>query len=339
VSALTLPERALRAAGAGAVVKPLTEITAARRPLFLGIGGGGDVAGAFVASHALGVTDAVIGGVSWERRIYDPLAGPRAICELENARPLARCAALVNSETVAPSGVVLSEARMSRFLDRPVVVIDPGEGTRMAAEGIGAAASHMGCDAVVLVDVGGDVLATGQEAGLVSPLTDAVMLATTAWLRDLHIAVTVLGIGCDGELSPKESEARLSEIARKHELNVTSIAHSDLPLLKSVADIVGSGTTTLALRCASGERGRLPLRDGQIAELTESGAKIHICSVQGAMCSAPLAQAVIGATSIEDADDQLRKNGVVTTGLGYAGVVWEPPRARQDARAVWSREP
>jgi hypothetical protein len=314
----------------------LSELKAARRTLFLGIGGGGDVAGAFAVSRAVSPTEAVIGGISWERRIFDELAGPRAICELTLADPIARCAALVGPHTLGPGGLVLSESRMSQFLGKPVLLIDPGEGTSLAAEAISAAASHMGCDAVVLVDVGGDVLASGHEPHLVSPLADAVMLATSAWLtgEDVLLALAVMGIGCDGELSPDEGEMRLARIAAMAPLQISAIPRAEISELERAAQMVGSGTTALALRCAKGERGRFTLRDGkQVAELTDLGADIYIIPAHVAMGAAPLAQAVVQATSIEDAHERLQRQGVRTTGLGYEGELWTAPQARRAARA------
>ncbi|MEA2369398.1 MAG: hypothetical protein QOH38_2116, partial [Thermoleophilaceae bacterium] len=57
----------------------------ARRPLVLGIGGGGDVVGALAtAEHARLYHGAqpVVGGVTWERRPIDPLPGPRRVDEI-----------------------------------------------------------------------------------------------------------------------------------------------------------------------------------------------------------------------------------------------------------------
>ena len=54
----------------------------ARRPLVLGIGGGGDVVGALAtaeASRLYAGADPVVGGVAWERRPIDPVPGPRAV--------------------------------------------------------------------------------------------------------------------------------------------------------------------------------------------------------------------------------------------------------------------
>ena len=66
---------------------------------------------------------------------------------------------------------------MARFLGEPVVLVDPHGGPAGAAAGSTAAAGGSAATCVALVDVGGDVLAHGDEPGLASPLCDAVLLA------------------------------------------------------------------------------------------------------------------------------------------------------------------
>jgi hypothetical protein len=172
----------------------------------VGIGGGGDVAGALAAAgaaEALG-TPAELGGITWERRPIDPLPGPRRLDEVRGAERVHPAAALAGPETSGPGGFRFAESGMAGFLGRPVALIDPTGGPQAIAAGLVAAAERLDCDLLVLLDVGGDVLAHGDEPGLASPLADALLLAAgpltdAAWLPTLAV---VFGAGCDGELTP-----------------------------------------------------------------------------------------------------------------------------------------
>lgn len=312
--------------------------------LCVGIGGGGDVAGALVVSRAIErlipKARLLLGGISWERRTVDPLAGPRAICELDDARTLSRFAALVGPATFGPNGLIFSESRASAVLGgEPVALIDPGEGTAAAAQGVIAAARFLRCDLVVLVDVGGDALALGHEPNLVSPLADAVMLATTPWIEDagLTVIACVLGVGCDGELSVKDGKARLAEVdaAGGRHCRI-GIPDGDLPMLMTAARSIGSEATAMTIRCALKESGRVSIRDGrQVADLTPKGAEIHLLSAWIALESvARLARSVSSARSIEEGHDLLVELGVQITGLGYPGIPWTAPAGRNLMRSA-----
>ena len=71
---------------------------------------------------------------------------------------------------------------MAELLGRAVVLVDPNGGPAAVAAALVAAAGTSSCDLVVLLDVGGDVLAHGDEPGLASPLADAVLLAAAPHL-------------------------------------------------------------------------------------------------------------------------------------------------------------
>src|ERR1700712_698745 len=117
-------------------------VAAAQRILVVGIGGGGDVAGALVAAEAaraLG-TDAVVGGPTWGRRPVDPLPGPRRLDELVDAQPLNAAIALAGPETTGPGGFRFAETDMSAFLGEPVVLLDPHPGPAAIAAALDDAA-------------------------------------------------------------------------------------------------------------------------------------------------------------------------------------------------------
>jgi hypothetical protein len=184
--------------------------------LCVGIGGGGDVVGALATAamaRTLGV-HAAVGGTTWERRVVDARPGPRRLDEVEGAERLHAAAALAGPDTRGPGGVRFAETHTAVALSEPVALLDPNAGPAAVGAGLASAARALECDRVVLVDVGGDALAHGDEPGLASPLCDAVMLAAARHLPDdMPVAGAVFGPACDGELTPDEVLARVAEVA------------------------------------------------------------------------------------------------------------------------------
>jgi ribulose-5-phosphate 4-epimerase/fuculose-1-phosphate aldolase len=191
----------------------------ARRPLVIGIGGGGDVAGALAVAEMSRLYhggDPIVGGVTWERRPIDPDPGPRRADEIEGAEQIAPCILMATPTTrVRASGVHFAESHMADFLREDTLLVDPNGGPAKVADALAAAAHRLGADLTIFVDVGGDVLANGHEPGLASPLCDSVMLAAAVRMQRTGHPVlgAVFGLGCDGELTIDEVWARVAEVA------------------------------------------------------------------------------------------------------------------------------
>src|SRR5207237_7734094 len=78
----------------GRVIAAEALMSAGRRPLGVGMGGGGDVVGALATAEACRIYHGaapVLGGVTWERRVIDPQPGPRAMDEIEGGERLSDC--------------------------------------------------------------------------------------------------------------------------------------------------------------------------------------------------------------------------------------------------------
>src|SRR5205085_11573733 len=91
----------------------------ARRPLVVGMGGGGDVVGALATAEFARLYDGaepVLGGLTWERRPIDPVPGPRTSEEIVDAEELARGIVLAGARTrVRDREVYFAESRMAQF--------------------------------------------------------------------------------------------------------------------------------------------------------------------------------------------------------------------------------
>jgi hypothetical protein len=277
----------------------------------LGIGGGGDVVGALAVGRyceSLG-TAFELGGVAWERFAVDPYPGPRPIEQITGGRRLAGAAVLADATTGTADGLLFSESHMSAFLRREIVLLDVTQGPKALSDAIAVAANDLGCDLVIYVDVGGDVLAHGQEAGLGSPLCDAILLAAAVRASENVPGIgAVFGTGCDGELTQDEVLERIAGIARSSGwLGTWSLTPAIADELARAADRVPTEASLQAVRCARGEVGEAPIRDGRRhVRLDPIGALTFFFDPVVAFdTEAPLARAVAGAPNLDAARDIL----------------------------------
>jgi len=296
-------------------------LSRSRRPLVLGIGGGGDVVGALATAEAcrLNGAEPIVGGVTWERRPIDPQPGPRAEDEIEGARRLSPGVMAASGRTrVRESGVVFAESRMAELLGEETVLIDATLGPAALAGGLAAAAGLLGADLVVFVDVGGDALAHGDEPGLASPLCDAVLLAAAARLAERAsppVLGGVFGIGCDGELTPSEVLERLAEVAAAGGLaGARGLTPAVAERIEEAVRVVPTEASAQALHCFRGAIGTAAIRQGRrTVELSPAGAlTFYFDPVAALRSAARLAAAVTDARDLEHANEILHGLGVRT---------------------------
>jgi len=281
------------------------------------MGGGGDVVGALAPAamcESVGI-EVRLGGVAWERLVIDPRPGPRRLDEIRGGQPLDG-AVLADGGTTTPEGVPFAEARMAKRRGEPVALVDVSRGPRGVAGGLAAAARAMGCDLAILVDVGGDVLARGDEPGLASPLCDAVMLASLRHVEGIDTLFGVTGPGCDGELTAGEVIERVAELAAAGAwLGTFSVDSAVAAEIEDAATEIPTEASLQIARCARGEVGPATIRAGRRSlELSPLGALGFIFDPAPALASAalPLARAVAEADSIEAARDRLAALGIRT---------------------------
>jgi hypothetical protein len=306
------------------------------RPLVIGMGGGGDVVGALATAEVARLyenAEPVLGGLTWERRPIDPVPGPRTVSEIEGAEELAPGILLAGADTrVRGRDVVFAESRMAEFLNQPTVLIDPDAGPAAVADGLTEAIAALKCDLLVLVDVGGDVIANGDEPGLRSPLCDAVMLAAGGRLSTSGqpVLLGVFGIGCDAELTPDEVLARLATVAAAGGLcGARGLTGAVADRLEAAMQLVRTEASAQAVRAFRGASGLTTIRGGtRTLELSPVAALTFYLDVDIAINAVGrLAQAVADAASLEEANDALHELGV-STELDYeryaAGAVSPP---------------
>ena len=224
---------------------------------------------------------------------------------------------LADERTTTPEGAHFAESRMAGFLCSDTVLIDISGGAPGAATGIRDAARLLSCDLVVLVDVGGDVLAHGHEPGLASPLCDAVMLAAGLELAgEVSVVCGVYGAGCDGELTPAEVLELIGALGRAGALlgswGLTPVVCEQI---EAACRVVPTEASAMTARCARGETGTVEIRSGRSAvELTPAGALTFYFDPEAAVAGGeiPLARAVAGARTISAARDALTAIGIRT---------------------------
>jgi len=290
-----------------------------RRPLVIGIGGGGDVVGALATAEAArryhGASP-VVGGVAWERRPIDPVPGPRSADEIEDAEELAPGVLLARARTrVRGRDVLFAESHMADFLGQETVLVDVLGGPAAIAAGLGAAADRLSADLIVFADVGGDVLAHGHEASLGSPLCDAVMLAAAVRMeRDgRDVLGAVFGPGCDGELTLAEVSDRLADVAAAGGLaGARGLTPPIVELLERAIEQVPTEASAQALRGFRGANGPTAIRGGRrTLELMPAVALTVYFDVTVAFeATAVLARAVYDAASLDEANEIMRSMGV-----------------------------
>lgn len=287
----------------------------------IGMGGGGDVVGALASAELARIYDdaePLVGGISWERRPIDPIPGPRRTDEIEGAEPLAPGILLAGPSTRARGReMYFAESRMAAFLDRPTVLVTIEDGPAAIANGLRQAVELLHRDLLVLIDVGGDVLAQGHEAGLRSPLCDAVMLAAAARLATAGVPVLlgIFGIGCDAELTVDEVLSQLAQVAAAGGLcGARGLTDAVAERLEDCVELVPTEASAQAVRAFRGVRGPVTIRGGaRTLELSTIASLTFYLDAEVTLRTAGrLARAVMDATTLEQSNRALAALGVHT---------------------------
>lgn len=299
---------------------PLEELVrSSSRAVVIGVGGGGDVVGALAVARFLDFCGLgfQLGGLSWERSVFDPIPGPRSLGEVRDVRAFHTYAWLANAKSRTSTGVVFAESRMAEILDREVLLIDINGGVEGTVAGLEAALKESQADLLVGVDVGGDSLAQGDEPGLRSPLADSIMLAAYVELerRGRRVLWAVFGYGSDGEMTTDEMEEALHKVAEAGGLlGAWGLTQPVVGELERVIQKVPTEASAVPVECARGAWGEKRIRQDQrrvkLTPLTTLTFFLSPAAVYRAL-SRP-ARALSHSASLEEANDALHAIGLKT---------------------------
>ncbi|MEU6564093.1 DUF1152 domain-containing protein [Nocardia nova] len=138
-------------------------------------GGGGDAVTAAMLAPALpelGIR--AVMSYSWDRFMIDPAPGPRTAGEFEGLIDRGGVMEIPVSASLRSGRSTLP--RLAGYLNQPLLLLDPSGGASGMAETVTCAAKAFAAREVMVVDVGGDILAEGHEVSLRTPLADSLAL-------------------------------------------------------------------------------------------------------------------------------------------------------------------
>ncbi len=312
--------------------------------LVFGAGGGGDALGAthlYLKLRSLGA-EPLLGSIVWERRVVDPEPGPIPLEQVKPVKALAPGLGLVTGDSrAARRGVEVwpQLARAAKALGVEGVYLDASRGGEGLKEALKAAVDLLKLDAVIGVDVGGDMLAWGCEEELWSPLADAMSLHALSSLQGSAIAwVEVLSPGGDGELPKEKVLERIAEAARQQGLiEATGLSKSEYRFLKAIEDLFVSEASRTPLRGFEGITGTLAMRGGERrVSIDPVNAAAYIVTAEAAAQVNKIHSLVAGTRSVREAADRLN-NACIYTELDLEedldkGIADSPLEAREAGR-------
>ncbi|MFI0238325.1 DUF1152 domain-containing protein [Streptomyces sp. NPDC016845] len=284
--------------------------------LIVAAGGGGDAVAAAMLHTALygQAESAVIFTYAWERLLVDPVAGPRGPQDFLGLEPSTPAVWFVPSgaRPISPVGSTLP--RLAAELPHSFALIDPRHGVEGIARQLGQIVHHLSPSSVDLLDVGGDILARGDEPTLRSPLADALALAACCRV-DAPVRLLVAGPGLDGELPVGDVRSRLGRL-------VHSFTPEDVEPVSSVLRWHPSEATGMLAAAAFGVRGVCEVRDaGLPIELTDASPTVHAADLEQTLAHNRLARAVMATTTLEQAEAHSRAI------CGYSEIDYERDKA------------
>lgn len=283
--------------------------------LVLGIGGSGDVVGCLPTARLLervGV-DVTLGGMAWEPVPYDSRPGPRRLDEVEILRRINDTVGLASGDTRTSDGLIFTESVVADHYDEAVMLVGMDRGVQGMIEDLDDACQQLGIDVVIGVDAGGDALASGDEPGLRSPVTDGYGVASLNAI-DVPACLGVVGYGSDGELTIDELETAMARAASRDGLlgswGITNRVREELEELLASVDTEAS---RLPVEAARGEIGHRSIRGGAASvDVRMPGSVTFYFRPAAVAEGSAVCDLIADSRSLEDATGALTAAGYLT---------------------------
>ncbi|WP_276147126.1 MULTISPECIES: DUF1152 domain-containing protein [Streptomyces] len=284
--------------------------------LIVAAGGGGDAVAAAMLDAALYGEEgpAVILTYAWDRLLIDPVPGPRGPANFTGLRPFTRSVQTVpaDAKPIAPAGSTLP--RLAAELPHVLALIDPHHGAEGITRQLEELTEHLAPESIDLLDVGGDILAKGDEPTLRSPLADALTLAACCQVN-APVRLLVAGPGLDGEVPAEDLRDRMGP-------TVLTLTAEHVEPVSSVLEWHPSEATAMLAAAARGVRGLCEVRDaGLPVPLTDEGPTVHEADLDDALNRNELARAILATETLEEAEQHSREI------CGYSEIDYERNKA------------
>ncbi|MFI6486882.1 DUF1152 domain-containing protein [Streptomyces sp. NPDC050564] len=284
--------------------------------LIVAAGGGGDAVAAsmlYAALYAHRGGPALVLTYAWDRQLIDPVPGPRGPDSFTGLRTLTRSVRTVPAEAkpIAPAGSTLP--RLAAELPHTFALLDPLHGAEGITRQLEELIQILDPESIDLLDVGGDILARGDEATLRSPLADALTLAASCQVN-ASVRLLVAGPGLDGELPAEDLRERMGP-------TVLTLTAEHVEPVVSVLEWHPSEAAAMLAATARGARGLCEVRDGGLpVPLTDEGPTVHEADLDDAVNRNELARALLETESLEEAEQASREV------CGYSEIDYERNR-------------
>lgn len=270
--------------------------------LIVAAGGGGDAVAAAMLNAALygGQAPAVILTYAWDRLVIGPVPGPRGPANFTGLRRLTPSVHAVpaGAQPIAPAGSTLP--RLAAELPHTFALVNPYHGAQGMARQLAELIAELAPESIDVLDVGGDILARGDEPTLKSPLGDALTLAACAQVN-AYLRLLIAGPGLDGEIPAENLRDRLGP--RIHTLTAEEVAP-----ISSVLEWHPSEATAMLAATARGVRGLCEVCGaGLPVPLTDDGPAIHEADLDEALRRNELARRLLPTTTLEEAEARSRE--------------------------------